>query len=205
MGPNGSDNVRKGSGGRSQGRVLSGGLHSASDGQGVASSSVCYRDNAAKRQDEGTFLKSRLPRSVDLHRDAFGNTSAERNALGYAVLLRAFDALCAEGWCPPRSLAQLGNREPPPGIGSGEALGLGATDPTMRGEMHVEYARRMVRRIEADFHGWEQHPFRHVLDVLRLLQAACAAAGFDPPSLPARLGPKRRGGWVVSSRVGGAR
>jgi hypothetical protein len=134
-------------------------------------------------------------------RDAFGRTKAEQDTHALPVLLGAFEQL-ARAWIPNDAVAELRARDQePPGeaLALWEALAASSCDESF---IDVEYARRLIRKLEGDFNRWEAHPLRTHEEVLRLVRKAIVLAGGEPPPLPlvsnepARL----RGGWTISSR-----
>lgn len=172
-------------------------LHSGSHGQEVASCSARLTDSEhvgapTKSLKDFVWLTSRLPVLPGVRglRDAFGRSKEEQDAIGAALLERAFAHLAAHGWAPPTAEAK-------------EALSLGdalwEAHDVRRSPIDIEYAKRLLDRlVEGFWQKWECHPLRTQLDVMRLLQAAIALGGVEPPKMPAKFGPKRRGGWSVS-------
>lgn len=128
-------------------------------------------------------------------KDAFGRTKKEQDALGAALLIRAFHLLCSEGWLHPRARA-------PWSVPGEEGLSIRdavwASHNPKVGPMETVYALRLVEKIEPLHHNWEAHYRRTALDVLRMLQAAVALGGEEPPRVPRGFGKKQRGGWRVS-------
>lgn len=145
---------------------------------------------ATKRLSDLDWLSSRLPAASRARgiSDAFGRSKEEQDAIGGVLLRGAFACLASRGWAPPDVRDAR--------LSLGDALW--EAHDVRRSPIDIEYAKRLLGRLEGLWWKWESHPLRTQLDVMRLLQAAIALAGVEPPPMPARFGPKRRGGWVVS-------
>lgn len=125
--------------------------------------------------------------------NALGHTKEEQTRIGVELLRRAFGLLRREGWRKPSADPHV---EPDgPGLTVLEALGESSDGEHLGIDVH--YARRLLERIQWPVWKWEAKPLVAERDVICLFQAAISAVGYEPPAAR-RLGPGRRGGWVVT-------